>query len=133
MAVHRTSSQDAHHDGAPQPGGTQAAAGYGRVPFVESSLTEELKETLEPLKSLLLVDDDPFRGYRHKTWPQRAKLWLFNTVPLFNWLANYRLSYLVGDVVGGLTIASLAVPQVRSMPRAITVAHSGGKSAEEPW
>ena len=83
------------------------------VNFTEKSLSTELKETFEPVKQLLVIDDDPFRKYRGKSTFERVKLGLFTIFPILEWISTYKLSYLPGDIVGGLTIASLAVPQVR--------------------
>ena len=85
------------------------------VNYPGPSTVEELAESFDPVKSLFMVDDDPFLKYRNKTNLQRAKIWLFSVIPIFEWLSDYKLSYLAGDIVGGLTIASLAVPQVRML------------------
>ena len=92
--------------------GIDSERGIG-VNFTEQSLRSELTETFEPVKQLLVIDDDPFRKYRGKSTFDRVKLGLFTIFPIFEWLSTYKLSYLPGDIVGGLTIASLAVPQVR--------------------
>lgn len=81
------------------------------VPQPSDSLRDELVDALYPVKELFLVDD-PFDKYRGQSWPQRAKIWLLSVLPVLQWLPNYKLSYLTGDIIAGLTIASLAVPQV---------------------
>ena len=93
--------------------GDRDSDGLG-VNFPENSLKNELKETFLPVKQLLVIDDDPFRKYRGKSAVEKVKLGLFTIFPILDWLSTYKLSYLPGDIVGGLTIASLAVPQVSS-------------------
>ena len=83
-----------------------------KVPVPQSNMMAEAKYTLTPLRDLLVEDDDPFRDYRGQTTLTQAKLFLFNLFPIFQWGLNYKLSDLPGDIIGGLTIASLAVPQV---------------------
>ncbi|XP_064941154.1 probable sulfate transporter 3.3 [Musa acuminata AAA Group] len=62
-----------------------------------------LKETFFP--------DDPFR--RFKGQPPRRK-WVLGAqylFPILDWAPNYSLSFFKSDLVAGLTIASLAIPQ----------------------
>eukprot|EP00897_Mesotaenium_endlicherianum_P008405 jgi/Mesen1/7593/ME000395S06749 len=77
-------------------------------PYTTSS---DIKETLLPIRDLLLNDDDPFREYRGQTFLQKAKVFIFSTFTCLQWMSTYKRKYIVGDLIGGLTIASLAVPQ----------------------
>jgi high affinity sulfate transporter 1 len=72
---------------------------------------EEILDTLGPLKALLMVHDDPFWEFRRKTPLQKIKTMFFYLFPILEWGSQYELGWLLGDVVAGLTIASLAVPQ----------------------
>ncbi|GJN01507.1 hypothetical protein PR202_ga18779 [Eleusine coracana subsp. coracana] len=73
-----------------------------------SKLKVRLKETLFP--------DDPFRGFKGQ--PTRVQ-WLLAVkylFPILEWLPAYSLSLFKSDLIAGLTIASLAIPQARSIP-----------------
>lgn len=71
-----------------------------------AKLKTRLKETFFP--------DDPLRQFRGQ--PNRIKLiraaqYIF---PILQWCPEYSFRLLKSDVVSGLTIASLAIPQVRT-------------------
>lgn len=71
-----------------------------------AKLKTKLKETFFP--------DDPlrqFRGQPNRTKLIRAAQYIF---PILQWCPEYSFSLLKSDVVSGLTIASLAIPQVRT-------------------
>lgn len=67
-------------------------------------LKGKMKETFFP--------DDPFRSFKGqpagRKWLLAAK-YLF---PILDWAPQYSLSLFKSDLVAGLTIASLAIPQV---------------------
>lgn len=68
-----------------------------------AKLKTKLKETFFP--------DDPlrqFRGQPNRTKLIRAAQYIF---PILQWCPEYSFSLLKSDVVSGLTIASLAIPQ----------------------
>ncbi|KAK9725502.1 hypothetical protein RND81_05G148600 [Saponaria officinalis] len=71
-------------------------------PFI-TCLKSNIKETFFP--------DDPFR--RLKNQPFARKLWLALQyfIPIFDWLPRYTLEFFKADLISGITIASLAVPQ----------------------
>lgn len=62
-----------------------------------------LKETFFP--------DDPFRQFRNEPPLRRTKKALQYFVPIFEWLPKYTFSMFKYDVLAGITIASLAIPQ----------------------
>uniref|UniRef100_A0ACD5UUJ4 Uncharacterized protein n=1 Tax=Avena sativa TaxID=4498 RepID=A0ACD5UUJ4_AVESA len=68
-----------------------------------SKMKGKVKETFFP--------DDPFRSFKGQ--PQRAKLLLAvkYLFPVLEWAPGYTLSLFKSDLVAGLTIASLAIPQ----------------------
>ncbi|KAJ3671075.1 hypothetical protein LUZ60_008501 [Juncus effusus] len=68
-----------------------------------SALKSSLKETFFP--------DDPFRNFTGL--PMHKKAWngLKYFVPVLDWAPKYTLSNLWGDMLAGVTIASLAIPQ----------------------
>ncbi|KAJ7289920.1 hypothetical protein O6H91_22G002400 [Diphasiastrum complanatum] len=55
--------------------------------------------------------DDPLRKFRNQTPTKKYLLGLFYVFPIFEWMSTYKLQYLKDDLIAGLTIASLAVPQ----------------------
>uniref|UniRef100_A0A7N0ZSG9 STAS domain-containing protein n=1 Tax=Kalanchoe fedtschenkoi TaxID=63787 RepID=A0A7N0ZSG9_KALFE len=82
----------------------------GRVPVnfgdprkYSKVLKSDVKEALFP--------DDPFRQFRHPSKLQRFKNGLCYFVPMVEWLPNYTLSLFKFDLLSGITIASLAIPQ----------------------
>ena len=71
-----------------------------------AKLKTRLKETFFP--------DDPlrqFRGQPNRTKLIRAAQYIF---PILQWCPEYSFRLLKSDAVSGLTIASLAIPQVRN-------------------
>ena len=71
-----------------------------------AKLKTRLKETFFP--------DDPlrqFKGQPNRTKLIRAAQYIF---PILQWCPEYSFRLLKSDVVSGLTIASLAIPQVHS-------------------
>lgn len=68
-----------------------------------SKMKEKVKETFFP--------DDPFRSFKGQ--PLSAK-WLMAVkylFPILEWVPGYSFSLFKSDLVAGLTIASLAIPQ----------------------
>ncbi|KAJ8443676.1 hypothetical protein Cgig2_019658 [Carnegiea gigantea] len=71
-------------------------------PFLKT-FKSNLKETFFP--------DDPFRMFKAQSLKQRIILGLQYLIPILQWLPNYNLDFFKSDIVAGITIASLAVPQ----------------------
>ncbi|KAL5079674.1 hypothetical protein RYX36_008095 [Vicia faba] len=69
-----------------------------------TKLKSGLKETFFP--------DDPFRQIMEEEKPSRRLIkGIQYFVPIFEWLPNYNLRLFFSDLIAGLTIASLAIPQ----------------------
>ncbi|KAI3790199.1 hypothetical protein L2E82_03062 [Cichorium intybus] len=68
-----------------------------------TAFSSDLKETFFP--------DDPFYDFKGKSFPVKAKKALQYFVPIFQWLPNYNLKLFMYDLLAGITIASLAIPQ----------------------
>nr|AGC92012.1 SST1-like protein [Pisum sativum]AKQ21141.1 Sst1 [Pisum sativum]AKV94664.1 symbiotic sulfate transporter 3.5-like protein [Pisum sativum] len=69
-----------------------------------TKLKSGLKETFFP--------DDPFRQIMEEEKPSRRLIkGVQYFVPIFEWLPNYNLRLFFSDLIAGLTIASLAIPQ----------------------
>lgn len=62
-----------------------------------------IKETLFP--------DDPFRQFKDQPRAQKIRLGIEGMFPILEWGRKYTLSKFKGDLIAGLTIASLCVPQ----------------------
>ncbi|KDP40223.1 hypothetical protein JCGZ_02221 [Jatropha curcas] len=71
-------------------------------PFL-TSLKSGVKETLFP--------DDPFRQFKNQPTSKKFILGLQYFVPILEWAPRYTFSFFKADLIAGITIASLAVPQ----------------------
>ncbi|KAF8400769.1 hypothetical protein HHK36_014069 [Tetracentron sinense] len=72
------------------------------------------KTTFQKLKhrlSEIFFPDDPLHQFKNQTCFRRLVLGLQYFFPIFQWGSNYSFSLLRSDVISGLTIASLAIPQ----------------------
>nr|GEW85537.1 probable sulfate transporter 3.4 [Tanacetum cinerariifolium] len=72
------------------------------------------KSTLQKLRhrlSEVFFPDDPLHGFKNQTRFTKCVLALKFFFPIFEWAPNYTFELLRSDVVSGLTIASLAIPQ----------------------
>lgn len=66
--------------------------------------TDGLKETF--------FADDPLRPYKDQPRSKKLLLGLRFLFPVLEWGRDYDLSKFKGDIVAGLTIATLCIPQV---------------------
>lgn len=73
------------------------------------SLATDLKEAFFP--------DDPFRGFKDQSAGQRAWSALQYYVPILEWVPKYSFAKFRYDLLAGVTIASLAIPQGISYAR----------------
>ncbi|XP_017249093.1 sulfate transporter 3.1 [Daucus carota subsp. sativus] len=71
-------------------------------PFFES-LKNDLKETFLP--------DDPLRQFKNQPQPRKLALGLQYVFPILEWAPRYSLNFFKADLIAGITIASLAIPQ----------------------
>ncbi|KAG5051801.1 hypothetical protein AAZX31_02G138700 [Glycine max] len=71
-------------------------------PFFKS-LKYSLKETFFP--------DDPLRQFKNKPASKKFMLGLQFFFPIFEWAPKYTFQFLKADLIAGITIASLAIPQ----------------------
>lgn len=97
-----------HHDpyGYPgmdiEPGKTSRVAVPPPQPFF-MSLQSSLKETFFP--------DDPFRQFKNKPRSRKIVLGLQYFFSFLEWAPGYSLGFLKSDLIAGITVASLAIPQ----------------------
>ncbi|KAG7970495.1 hypothetical protein I3843_07G086900 [Carya illinoinensis] len=71
-------------------------------PFVKT-LKNSLKETFFP--------DDPLRQFKNQPPSRRFVLGLQYFLPILEWAPRYNVEFLKSDLIAGITIASLAIPQ----------------------
>lgn len=71
-------------------------------PFFKS-LKYNLKETFFP--------DDPLRQFKNQPASKKFSLGLQYVFPIFEWAPRYSFQFLKADLIAGITIASLAIPQ----------------------
>lgn len=71
-------------------------------PFLKT-LKSNVKETLFP--------DDPFRKFKNQPLSKKISLGFKYFVPILDWAPRYTLQLFKADIIAGITIASLAVPQ----------------------
>ena len=72
------------------------------------------KTTLQAIKQRLgevFFSDDPLHQFKNQSPFKKFILALQYFFPIFQWGSEYTLKLLKSDVVSGLTIASLAIPQ----------------------
>ncbi|KAJ6840215.1 putative sulfate transporter 3.4 [Iris pallida] len=72
------------------------------------------KPALQALRERLgevFFPDDPMRQFKNQPLRTKLLLALQYLLPIFQWGSEYSLTLLKSDVVSGLTIASLAIPQ----------------------
>ncbi|XP_022720785.1 probable sulfate transporter 3.4 [Durio zibethinus] len=72
------------------------------------------KTTFQKLKhglSDIFFPDDPLFRFKKQTWCKKLVLGLQFLFPIFQWAPEYNLSLFKSDLISGLTIASLAIPQ----------------------
>ncbi|KAK7255332.1 hypothetical protein RIF29_28739 [Crotalaria pallida] len=61
--------------------------------------------------SEIFFPDDPLYSFKNQSWCIKFVLGLQFLFPIFQWGPKYNLSLLRHDIISGLTIASLAIPQ----------------------
>lgn len=91
-----------------------AANSYNRVAipppqsFV-TSIKNNLKETFFP--------DDPLKQFKNQPPKKRFILGMQYIFPILEWAPRYTFSFFKSDLIAGITIASLAIPQGISYAR----------------
>ncbi|OMO60296.1 high affinity sulfate transporter SAT-1, Sulfate/bicarbonate/oxalate exchanger SLC26 family protein [Corchorus olitorius] len=69
-----------------------------------------LKEIAGTVKETFFADD-PLRNFKDQSKSRKFVLGFQAIFPIFEWGRNYSLSKFKGDLIAGLTIASLCIPQ----------------------
>ncbi|PPR93005.1 hypothetical protein GOBAR_AA27662 [Gossypium barbadense] len=81
---------------------------------VHSVVPPPHKSTIQKLKTRLketLFPDDPFRQFKGQPTKKKWVLASQYIFPILHWGPNYNLKLFKSDIVSGVTIASLAIPQ----------------------
>ncbi|XP_078164638.1 sulfate transporter 1.2-like [Carex rostrata] len=73
----------------------------------KSSATEDFTHTFREF----FFHDDPLYQYKDKSKKRQCWLVLQNFFPILEWARHYTLKMFKGDLIAGLTIASLCIPQ----------------------
>lgn len=72
------------------------------------NLFKEFKATVKET----FFADDPLRHFKDQTKSRKFILGIEAMFPMLNWGRTYNLKKFRGDLISGLTIASLCIPQV---------------------
>lgn len=97
--IHSLPSSRRHTDNLP----SVYKVGYPPRKKLMREFTETLNETF--------FSDDPLRPYKDQPRSKKLKLGLEFMFPILNWARDYNLYKFKGDLIAGLTIASLCIPQ----------------------
>ena len=81
--------------------------GYPPQKNLATEFTDTLRETF--------FHDNPLRQYKGQSVSARFMMGLQFLFPILGWGRNYNFSKFKSDLIAGLTIASLCVPQVSKM------------------
>ncbi|GJN28913.1 hypothetical protein PR202_gb17087 [Eleusine coracana subsp. coracana] len=73
----------------------------------KKSLTEEFSEAAKEM----FLADDPLRQYKDQSGSKKIWLALQYVFPILDWGRHYTVEKFKGDLIAGLTIASLSIPQ----------------------
>ncbi|KAF2572749.1 hypothetical protein F2Q70_00000133 [Brassica cretica] len=83
-----------------------------QYPQVETPPPQPFLKSLKNTLNEILFADDPFRKIRNESkTSKKIELGLRHVFPILEWARGYNLDYLKSDVISGITIASLAIPQ----------------------
>lgn len=88
---HKMSHEKVHKVGIPE------------TKSVANQFSGKMKETFFP--------DDPLRQFKGQSCGKKWLLGLQYLFPIFQWAPKYKLNLFKSDIISGLTIASLAIPQ----------------------
>lgn len=77
----------------------------GKTP--KQKLMKEFKSTVMET----FFADDPLRQFKDQSRSTKFKLAIQSVFPIFDWGRDYNLQKFKGDLIAGLTIASLCIPQ----------------------
>ena len=74
----------------------------------KQNLIKEIKNTVKET----FFADDPLRSFKDQSKSRKFILGIQAIFPILEWARHYNLTKFRGDLLSGLTIASLCIPQV---------------------
>lgn len=95
-----------------------------RLPYMHRVGAPPRQNLLKELKSSVketFFADDPFRPFKDQPKSRKVVLGLEAIFPILKWSRNYNLAKFKGDLIAGLTIASLCIPQVQYIHECLSV------------
>lgn len=91
------------------------SSSHGQEPYVHKvgipprqNLFKEFQSTVKET----FFADDPLRSFKDQTKSRKFIMGLEAIFPILSWGRTYNLKKFRGDLIAGLTIASLCIPQV---------------------
>lgn len=85
------------------------------VPYIHKVGIPPKQKLLTEFKSTVketFFSGDPLRSFKDQSKSRKLVLGLQAIFPIFEWGSDYNLTKFRGDLISGLTIASLCIPQV---------------------
>ena len=79
-----------------------------RVEKPEKNILKDIGDTLKET----FFHDDPLRNFKGQPTSKKMLVGLQAVFPIFDWGRGYTLGKLKSDLIAGMTIASLCIPQV---------------------
>jgi hypothetical protein len=104
--------------GQPRVSGAAAPPPHQRSTFVVEQHKVSAPERRSTARALgqrlaeIFFPDDPLHQFKNQSFARKLVLALQYFFPIFDWGSHYSLKLLRSDAIAGLTIASLAIPQV---------------------
>ena len=105
---------DNGNEGGVVVGGGEAEAEIAAMAVLHKVAAPPAQSTASKLKARVkepFFPDDPFRGIKGKPLPPKSVMAVQYLFPILDWVPSYSFSLFKSDLVAGLTIASLAIPQ----------------------
>eukprot|EP00253_Pinus_taeda_P004367 PITA_04367 len=95
----------------PERGSNDAEMEMVAVHCVNVPLGEGIVREVKHVVKETLFPDDPFRQFKNQPRSRKCVLGLQYVFPILEWTPKYSLNLLKSDILSGITIASLAIPQ----------------------
>ncbi|KAM6545762.1 hypothetical protein CsatB_026498 [Cannabis sativa] len=89
----------------------------GRFPYIHKLGKPPKQNLLKEISTAVketFFSDDPFRSFKDQPKSKKFMLGVQAVFPIFDWARDYSLAKFKGDLIAGLTIASLCIPQAYS-------------------
>ncbi|XP_062104953.1 sulfate transporter 1.2-like [Humulus lupulus] len=86
----------------------------GRFPYIHKLGKPPKQNLLKEITTAAretFFSDDPFRSFKDQPNSKKFMLAVQAVFPIFDWARDYSLAKFKGDLIAGLTIASLCIPQ----------------------